>query len=375
MPTLTEREVTPRMAEANHQNAQNSTGPRTPEGKKNVTLNALKHGLYGKISPELLMAVGEDPKVFERLRADHRESFYPFTPTQHMLCDELALLRWGRLRNQRAQTAQINSKREEQETDIDELRRQYNHDGMSFNRAEVLEKGMANMPDCPAKFEQMLVSLKVLLEQVENKEFKVDASPTLRLLYGQQPSLRANFFFRCLQAAQKPDKSEYVQLHDDLIDEQIQWNQRYQFYVRRNVEISTARRNLCFAPTEKVWTLLLRQEAYSDRQIERKTRLLWAMQEEDLRRKGDPVWQEIIRQQEEEQKEEEAEARQGDSVDRSRAERRSAPATTASVEAVGDKSLGEISEQSRQPIENKGSVKGTRHSGTGLTGRGPGVRR
>ena len=44
---------------ANRQNAQKSTGPSTPEGKKQVRYNAVKHALYGVLSPELLMAVGE----------------------------------------------------------------------------------------------------------------------------------------------------------------------------------------------------------------------------------------------------------------------------------------------------------------------------
>ena len=33
---------------ANHQNAQKSTGPKTPEGKAAVHLNATKHGLLSK---------------------------------------------------------------------------------------------------------------------------------------------------------------------------------------------------------------------------------------------------------------------------------------------------------------------------------------
>jgi hypothetical protein len=34
-----------RKIEANRKNATRSTGPRTPEGKKKVSLNAVKHGL------------------------------------------------------------------------------------------------------------------------------------------------------------------------------------------------------------------------------------------------------------------------------------------------------------------------------------------
>jgi hypothetical protein len=372
------RKVTPRMAEANRQNSQKSTGPRTEEGKKQVRYNGVKHGLYGVLSSELLMAVGEDPQEFEHLCEEQGQSFFPFTPAQHMLCEDLALLRWGRLRNQRAQAAQINSSYEELQLNAEELRRQYHRDGMGFNRAEVAEKGMANMPDCPAKFEQIIVSLKLLLEDVKKKDFTDNASHTLLLLYGKQPSLRANFFIGCFRRfrKEKPNKADHAQLHDELIDEQMEWNIKYQFYLRRHVEISMARRNLCFAPREKVWTLLLRQEGYVDRQIERKTRLLWAMQEEDLRRRRDPEWQAIMRQQQEKGPASGA-GGQG-----------SATAQTSNVVAQKSKNNGprttdqrpmtqdeaEISEQSRQVAETKGSASEStaEDQGSGVGNQGSG---
>ena len=57
---------------ANRQNAQKSTGPKTPQGKAAVRLNATKHGLLSK---EALLP-GEDESTFlelaERLRAELR---------------------------------------------------------------------------------------------------------------------------------------------------------------------------------------------------------------------------------------------------------------------------------------------------------------
>jgi hypothetical protein len=40
---------TPNRTEINRANAQHSTGPKTPEGKKHSSLNALRHGLTGQI--------------------------------------------------------------------------------------------------------------------------------------------------------------------------------------------------------------------------------------------------------------------------------------------------------------------------------------
>jgi hypothetical protein len=48
-----------RKAEANRRNALKSTGPKTPEGKAAVRLNALKHGL---LSQEILLP-GEDEEA------------------------------------------------------------------------------------------------------------------------------------------------------------------------------------------------------------------------------------------------------------------------------------------------------------------------
>ena len=51
---------TPAQIQANRQNAQKSTGPRTPQGKAVVAQNALKHGLLARQA----VIVGEDQGQF-----------------------------------------------------------------------------------------------------------------------------------------------------------------------------------------------------------------------------------------------------------------------------------------------------------------------
>jgi len=354
---LETREVTPRMAEANRQNAQKSTGPRTPEGKQQVRYNALQHGLYAKPGMQFMLAAGEDPKEYQAVLDGLTQSFHPFTPAQQMLVEDLAMLRWEKRRNQRAQAAAITYEIEQLDISTEELRKQQDREesGLSFDRAAVAEKGLINMPDCPAKFRQIRDSLKLLLEQVERKQFTVDPSPTLILLYGNQPSLRGNFLCTCFGRflTQKPKEAEYEQLRMAVIDELIEWTQKYATFMRRYMEVTPARRGLCFAPTEAKWGLILRQEANLDRQIERKTRLLWEMQEVDRKRRQDEQWQEIVRQEEAAAQAREAQAG-AEEAEQARM-----------IEEVAAEIGEQIQEQSRQVAENKQSVGEEQGSGVG----------
>jgi hypothetical protein len=156
---------------------------------------------------------------------------------------------------------------------------------------------------------------------------------------------------------------EHEQLRLAVIDELIEWTQKYQTFMRRYIEVTPARRDLCFAPTEAKWRLILRQEASIDRQIERKTRLLWEMQEVDGKRRQDERWQEMVRQEAEVAEAREAEAR----AQEAEQARLIDEATAQVVEQ-----LKKIREQSRQVRENKGP--GSEEQGSGVGGQEIGER-
>jgi hypothetical protein len=132
-----------------------------------------------------------------------------------------------------------------------------------------------------------------------------------------------------------------------VIDELIEWTHKYQTFMRRYIEVSPARRDLCFAPTEAKWKLILRQEASIDRQMERKTRLLWEMQEEDRKRRKDPEWQEIEREEAEAAEAREAEAR-AQEAEQARMIEEAALQISENIK--------KMREQSRQATENTGGV-------------------
>src|SRR5215208_577046 len=79
-----------RKAEANRQNAQKSTGPKTPEGKAAVSLNALKHGLLSK---ELLLP-GEDEEALRELEESLKGELQPVGVVEVLLGDRITSLLW-----------------------------------------------------------------------------------------------------------------------------------------------------------------------------------------------------------------------------------------------------------------------------------------
>jgi hypothetical protein len=76
--------------EANRVNARSSTGPRTPEGKRRVSLNALKHGLTGR---QVAMPT-EDPEEFDSFRNDLLNELDPQGAVESALTEQIVINSW-----------------------------------------------------------------------------------------------------------------------------------------------------------------------------------------------------------------------------------------------------------------------------------------
>jgi hypothetical protein len=77
-------------AEANRRNALKSTGPKTPEGKDAVRLNALRHGL---LSQEILLR-GEDEEALRELDEHLRKELQPVGELENLLVDRIISAYW-----------------------------------------------------------------------------------------------------------------------------------------------------------------------------------------------------------------------------------------------------------------------------------------
>jgi hypothetical protein len=86
--------TSPRKAEANRQNALKSTGPKTPEGKAAVRLNAVKHGLLS----EQVLLPGEDEEALKELSEHLRAELQPVGYMESLLVARIIATHWRLLR-------------------------------------------------------------------------------------------------------------------------------------------------------------------------------------------------------------------------------------------------------------------------------------
>ena len=71
--------------DANRRNALKSTGPKTPEGKDAVRLNALKHGLLSRKT----LLPGEDEEALREPDERLREELQPVGVLENLLVDRI----------------------------------------------------------------------------------------------------------------------------------------------------------------------------------------------------------------------------------------------------------------------------------------------
>ena len=91
----------PSQSLANQENAQLSTGPRTPDGKRASSLNAIRHGL----TSQLLVLPGEDHAAYNAFRAKLLAELAPRGTVEDMLADTVCNTQW---RLERARKAELN---------------------------------------------------------------------------------------------------------------------------------------------------------------------------------------------------------------------------------------------------------------------------
>jgi hypothetical protein len=93
--------------QANRANAKRSTGPKTAVGKAQSRMNACKHGL----TAQNIVIGDEDPKNFDRLRAELWDEWQPRPGMEGVLVDRLAGQIWRLFRVPCFEAALLNVRR------------------------------------------------------------------------------------------------------------------------------------------------------------------------------------------------------------------------------------------------------------------------
>jgi hypothetical protein len=102
-------------AEANRINASNSTGPRTTEGKKRSSQNAIRHGLSGRV----VVLPTEDLNLYLRFSKEIVASLYPETQIERDLAQNVADGLWRQKRFRTIEEAMLALGHYEGEGDFD----------------------------------------------------------------------------------------------------------------------------------------------------------------------------------------------------------------------------------------------------------------
>ncbi len=76
--------------DANRRNALKSTGPKTPEGKAAIRMNALRHGLRART----VVLPGEDGDEFHQLCDDLEVEWQPQSRTEQFYLEQMAVSQW-----------------------------------------------------------------------------------------------------------------------------------------------------------------------------------------------------------------------------------------------------------------------------------------
>ena len=302
-------QLTPALLSAARQNAQHSTGPRSPAAKQNSKLNALKHGAYvaQENHRQAMLALGEDPEQFQTLTQELMSALGPGDALWEKQIEDLAWLYWRRERLERTQEGL--KRRALRAVDDWQHRRQQEMARVTFDASqhEMLNVNLSDSTDRGVALRKILSYLELVREEIKQRTFRPRQYAVLESLYkgmmGWRPALifrllhrfsdplhldaqqadeeERQFFLRQTGYAYEPPGEPERQELRRLLDEEIaSVREEFAYAEKATEERAAIERDACLAPEGETWRMMLRQEAALDRSIDRKVRILLRLRKE-----------------------------------------------------------------------------------------------
>ena len=305
-------QLTPALLAAARNNAQHSTGPRSPAAKQNSKLSALKHAGYvmdenHRQARPCGMALGEDPQQFQTLTQELMSAFGPGDALWEKQVEDLA---WLYCRRERVERAEEGLKRRALQAIEDwQHRRRQEMARVTFDASqhEMLNVNLSESTDRGVALKKMLSFLELVREEIKQRTFRSRPYAVLESLYQGTTGWRQALIFRLLHRfsdpmyldAQRADEEERQFLLREtgyayeppgeagrqellrLLEEEIASVREELAYAEKaNEERAAIERDACLAPEGETWRMTLRQEAALDRSIDRKVRILLRLRKE-----------------------------------------------------------------------------------------------
>jgi hypothetical protein len=277
-------QLTPALLAAARQNAQHSTGPRSPAAKQNSKLNALKHGGY--VSDEnrrqAMLALGEDPQEFENLKQELMSALGPGDALWEKQIEDLTWLYCRRERLERAEEGM--RRRALQGIDDWQHRRQQEMARVTFDASqhEMLDVSLSESTDRGVALRRVLSFLELVREEVKQRTFRPRQYAVLESLYKGATGWRQALIFRLLHRFSDPlfvpderDHKEYAEFLREtgyeppgepeyqellrLLEEEIaSVREEFAYAEKANEERVAIERHACLAPEGETWRMMLR---------------------------------------------------------------------------------------------------------------------
>ena len=301
-------ELTPALLAAARQNAQHSTGPRSPAAKQNVKLNALKHGAYvaDENRHKTMLALGEDPEQLQTLTEELMSAYGPGDALWQKQVEDLAWLYSRRDRLERVQDGL--RRRALQAIDGWQHHRQQEMARVTFDSSQhvMINVDLPDSSDRGVMLRKTISYLELVREEVKQRTFRQRQYAVLEGLYRGIKGWRMGLIFRLLHRFGDPIKISDQQADEEwkaflrrqgdncevpgepereellrLLGEEItSVKEEFAYAEKANAERAELERDACLAPEGETWAMLLRQEASLDRSIDSKVRILMRLRKE-----------------------------------------------------------------------------------------------
>jgi len=181
------RGISARKLAANRYNAKKSTGPKSSQGKRNSSRNAIKHGILSK---DVVVAVGdggEDAAEFEALRQQLWDKYEPQDIQDELDVEELAAAYWRKRRALRAEMGSIRLSLDTIRADRSTRRA----GGVDIDKMFLdLDDTKRNLLASPEGIDYLVCVVKEVEEEVQRRGYILENHPGFNILhhFGIQPA-------------------------------------------------------------------------------------------------------------------------------------------------------------------------------------------